>query len=74
MKNFRFLPPFNIGDKVKYIGCSSEQIAWGSNDDPHILEVDGVYIVESVEVHSQHTKISLEGVIGRFNSVCFDSF
>lgn len=62
---------FKIGDKVKFIGCSKEQIAWGSNDSPHMLVVGEKYTIEMVEVHSQHTKISLKGVIGKFNSVCF---
>lgn len=69
----KFLPPFEVGDKVKFIGCSKEQIAWGSNDDPYMLILDRVYTVEYVEVHSQHTKISLKGITGKFNSVCFDS-
>lgn len=64
---------FEVGDKVKFIGCSKEQIAWGSNDDPYMLILDRVYTVEYVEVHSQHTKISLKGITGKFNSVCFDS-
>ena len=60
------------GDKVKYIGCSKEQILWGNNDDPTgILEVGTTYKVASVDIHSQHTKITLEGFPGRFNRVCF---
>lgn len=65
---------FKIGDNIKFLGCSKEQIQWGSNDDPtDILVVGETYKVNKVEIHSQHTKISLEGVVGRFNSVCFDS-
>ena len=61
------------GDVVTFTGCSQEQINWGSNDDPNgILQVGGTYMVERVEVHSQHTKIELYGINGRFNSVCFD--
>lgn len=59
-------------DRVKYIGCTKEQIAWGNNDNPHMLTVGSIYIVECVEVHSQHTKLTLKGISGRFNSVCFD--
>lgn len=65
---------FKIGDNIKFLGCSKEQIQWGSNDDPtDILVIGETYKVNKVEIHSQHTKISLEGVVGRFNSVCFDS-
>lgn len=73
MSNFYFKPPFKPGDNVKFIGCSSEQISWGNNDTTDMLHVDEVYIVELVEVHSQHTKISLKGIIGKFNSVCFSN-
>jgi hypothetical protein len=61
------------GDKVKFIGCSKEQIDWGNNDDPNkLLFVGDKYIIEKVEIHSQHTKLTLRGVSGRFNSVCFE--
>lgn len=61
------------GDTVKFIGCSKEQIAWGNNDDPNsILFVGDRFYVEHVYVHSQHTKIELRGVKGKFNSVCFE--
>ena len=67
MENFR------AGQTVKFIGCSQEQIAWGNNDDPNpILFVGNKYYVEKVEVHSYHTKLTLRGVTGRFNSVCFE--
>ena len=64
---------FNTGDRVKFIGCSKEQIRWGNNDDPNEILIKGnEYIVENVRVHSQHTKLTLRGVSGKFNSVCFD--
>ena len=67
MENFR------AGETVRFIGCSKEQIAWGNNDDPNqLLFVGDKYFVEKVEVHSQHTKLTLRGVSGRFNSVCFE--
>jgi hypothetical protein len=67
MENFR------AGNNVKFIGCSKEQIAWGNNDDPTgILIVGDKYYVEKVEIHSQHTKLTLRGVSGMFNSVCFE--
>jgi len=68
MENFR------AGTNVKFLGCSKEQIAWGNNDDPtSILIVGDKYYVEKVEVRSQHTKLTLRGVSGRFNSVCFEN-
>lgn len=63
----------NTGDRVRYIGCTDHQVNWGNNDDPRsFLIVGREYIVESVEVHSQHTKISLRNKWGKFNSVCFE--
>lgn len=59
--------------KVKYLGCSEEQINWGGHDDPReILKIGSEYEVEDTEVHTWHTKIKLEGIDGRFNSVCFE--
>ena len=67
MENFR------AGETVRFIGCSKEQIAWGNNTDPTgILIVSDKYYVEKVKVHSQHTKLTLRGVAGSFNSVCFE--
>jgi hypothetical protein len=67
MESFRF------GEYVRFIGCDRDQIAWGNNDDPNpLLFVGDKYYVEKVEVHSQHTKLTLRGVSGRFNSVCFE--
>jgi len=61
------------GKTVKFLGCTEEQIAWGNNDDPNsILFRNDLYYVEHVEVHSNHTKIELRGVKGKFNSVCFE--
>lgn len=60
-------------DTVRFLGCSKEQIQWGNNDDPNsILFRNDLYYVEHVEVHSNHTKIELRGVKGKFNSVCFE--
>jgi hypothetical protein len=64
---------FRAGEYVRFIGCNKDQIAWGNNTDPTgILIVGDKYFVEKVEVHSQHTKLTLRGVSGRFNSVCFE--
>lgn len=63
---------FKKGDHVVFLGCSKHQIQWGNNDDPNLILDEGeCYTVSYVEVHSQHTKISLEGIVGKFNSVCF---
>lgn len=63
---------FTENQKIKYIGCTKEQINWGSNDDPtNILTVNEIYEIEKIDVHSQHTKLTLKGISGRFNSVCF---
>jgi hypothetical protein len=61
------------GDKVIFVGCSVDQINWGSNDDPNeVLSIGAVYTISKVDVHSWHTKIYLEGFAGKFNSVCFE--
>lgn len=63
---------FKSGDKAIYIGCTQEQVNWGSNDDPRKLLFENFeYYVEKVDIHSQHTKLTLRGIYGKFNSVCF---
>ena len=60
-------------DTVKYIGCTKEQILWGNNDDPrNLLFIGEKYMIEKVDVHSQHTKVKLYGKMGWYNSVCFE--
>ena len=60
-------------DYVKYTGCSKEQVRWGNNDTPYMLIVGRTYTISWVEVHSQHTKVSIKGVDDnmKFNSVHF---
>lgn len=59
--------------KVKYVGCSDEQANWGNNDDPRDILTEGeIYTLSDKEVHSWHTKYSIEGFKGQFNSVCFE--
>ena len=61
------------GNHVRFLGCDQDQINWVGNDDPNPhLFVGDIYYVEHVYVHSQHTKIELRGVKGKFNSVCFE--
>ena len=64
---------FEKGDRVKYIGCDTDQISWGGNDDPReILFIGEQYYIENVEIHSYHTKLTLANIRGKFNSVCFE--
>jgi hypothetical protein len=65
---------FKVGGRVKFTKkATKEEIAWGSNDDPNELLVLGSeYTVASIEVHSFHTKLYLEGVEGRFNTGSFE--
>ena len=45
----------------------------GNCDNPEgELHIGSEYVISDVEEHSWHTKISLEGIDGSFNSVCFD--
>lgn len=63
---------FKTGDRVVYIGCNDEQVKWGNNDNPSgVLMENQKYYVDKVEVHSQHTKLTLRGIFGKFNSVSF---
>jgi len=62
-----------VGDKVKFTGCDDCQIKWGSNDDPRKTLIEGeIYEINNIEIHSWHTKISLVGHEGKFNSVSFE--
>ena len=64
---------YEAGDKVIFTECTQEQINWGTNDDPNeILTKDKIYVVSDVDIHSSHTKLTLDGIKGRFNSVCFN--
>ena len=59
--------------KVKYIGSSDAQVNLGNCDDPRNVLIEGeVYEVEEEDVHTWHTKLSLIGIDGKFNSTCFD--
>ena len=64
---------FQPDDIVVFTGQSEAQRRWGGNDDANeFLIVGKEYVVESVDVRSQHTKLKLRNKNGRFNSVCFD--
>jgi len=60
-----------VGDNVKYLGYTKEQVLWGNNDTPYMLILDRTYEVINVIRRSQHTKVQLKGVLGSFNSVHF---
>lgn len=63
---------FKKGERVIYLGASNEQVAWGGNDDPRNFLIEGdIYQIEKIEIHSWHTKLTLRGIPGRFNSVSF---
>lgn len=63
---------FRVNDYVEFIGCTPEQINWGCNDDPNgVLVIGEKYCIELIIIRSQHTKIKLLGIDGKFNSVCF---
>ena len=60
------------GDRVVCMGASNDQVAYGSGDDPRtVLALGGEYTIEVSDVYDWHTLVKLEGVQGRFNSVCF---
>jgi len=62
----------HAGDIVEFIGATDEQVNFGNCDDPRaILSMGSKYKVREVEVHSWHTKITLAGFKGKFNSVHF---
>lgn len=60
--------------KAKYIGTNTDQVKWGSNDDPRgLLEEGKEYEVVGLEVHSWHTKIILTDYPKlRFNGAGFE--
>jgi len=60
---------------VVFTGCDEHQRMFGDCDDPtHKCIVGHKYVVEYREVHSWHTKIKLQGMVGLFNSVCFEDY
>ena len=60
------------GDTVIFNGYCIEQVRWGGNDTPDMLTINNTYVIESVEKHRNHTKVSIAGYPGlKFNSVHF---
>tara|TARA_A100001201_G_scaffold136938_1_gene126400 strand:+ start:57 stop:278 length:222 start_codon:yes stop_codon:yes gene_type:complete len=60
------------GKTVIFKGWTDEQINWGNCDAPYHLILGRTYVIEDVEVHSQHTKVKLKNKTGWFNSVHFE--
>ena len=63
-----------VGDRVEFLGWCEEQVKWGNNHTPYMLVEGRHYTISGVEVHSSHTKVSIQGVCGmmKFNSVHFE--
>ena len=62
-----------IGDQVRFLGCTPEQVRWGNNDDPQLKLIKGnTYLVETIEYVSEHPRISLIGVKGHFHMSMFE--
>lgn len=61
-----------VGDKVAFRGYTIEQVRWGGNDTPDMLDTNTTYAITYVEVHASHTKVTLDGYPDlKFNSVHF---
>ena len=60
-----------VGDRVTFEGWTIEQVRWGNNDTPSMLTLGDTYTINEVVRHSSHTKVSLKGIVGHFNSVHF---
>ena len=72
-KNEEIMKTIRVGDNVVYNGYTKEQVLWGNNDTPYMLILGRVYIIDGVDIHKQHTKVSVKGVHNMwFNSVHFD--
>ena len=60
-------------NKVKYIGCTDEQVNYRGHNDPRgVLQEGKTYEVARWNEFAWHTDVLLVDVIGRFNSVCFE--
>lgn len=64
--------PTAEGQRVIFTGATEAQTHWGGNNDPNkVCEIGKEYEIESRDVRSWHTKITLVGVEGVFNSASF---
>ncbi|MDD3263414.1 MAG: hypothetical protein PHT94_00800 [Candidatus Nanoarchaeia archaeon] len=64
---------FKVGDVVRFVDYDPDQVKWGSNDDPikKGLVKNDYYTIDSVDVRSWHTKLTLKEKSGSFNSAHF---
>ena len=63
---------FEVGQPVQFVEATDVQVRWGGNDDPRLtLSFGDIYEITNIDVHSQHTKLTLQGFPGFFNSVHF---
>lgn len=64
---------FKVGDVVKCVDVAEfTQRYGGSSGKLSDIAVGSSYTVTDVEVHSWHTKLTLDGVPGQFNSCLFE--
>lgn len=65
---------FKVGDIVEFTHTDKDMENWGGCDNPikKGLSIGKHYEVSDVEIHTWHTKISLKGFEGKFNSVSFE--
>lgn len=62
-----------VGDVVKCISVDITTQRYGSNSgNLSDISVGNTYKVTDVEPHSWHTKFTLDGVTGQFNSCLFE--
>ena len=59
------------GMKVTFLGWIPEQVTWARTDEPTEFEPGETYYIESVAIRSSHTRVTIEGYSGTFNSVHF---
>ncbi len=62
-----------VGDVVKCVSVSEATQRYGGNSGKlSDISEGGQYKVTDVELHSWHTKLTLDGVHGQFNSCLFE--
>ena len=64
-----FLYRPTAGETMTYIGGSREALVWC--DDVSDLTEGQTYAIEDVFPGYLHIRVSLEGLTGKFNSICF---
>jgi hypothetical protein len=65
---------FKINESVKCISTDKDIQKYGhAKGNLDCLEIGNIYNVESVDIHSWHTIITLKGIDGTFNSCLFEN-